>query len=88
MNVRVPTHVEYRVAHDEVVLLDTRSDAYVALNPSASLIWATLADGGSAPDAADLLADRFSIERDAALADVAALVDDLIARGLLDRIDE
>ena len=88
MSYRVPPHVHHRAVHDELVLLDARGDAYFGLNPTGAVVWAALAEGGSPEAAAAALVERFAVTPEAARTDVAALVDQLLARGLLERVGE
>ena len=88
MRFTVPDHVHYRDLHDEIVLLDSRSDAYLGLNPSAAIVWSTLAGGHSTGQAAAALVERFGISATVAERDVATLITDLERRGLLMRASE
>lgn len=84
MSYRVSPNVQFRAVHDEVVLLDSRDDAYFALNPTGAVVWSVLA-GGQPPEvaAAELVA-QFGVSPEVARADAAALIDQLVARGLLE----
>ncbi len=84
MSFRVPAHVHHRAVHDEVVIMDGRSDVYLGLNPSAAVIWNILAAGQSADAAVEAVLIRFDVTPEEARADVAALVQDLVARGMLE----
>jgi len=81
---RIPSHVYHRALHDEVVLLDPRTDAYLGLNPTAAVAWDVLASGGTPEDAAAALIEQFAVDAETAHADIAALIGDLLARGLLE----
>jgi hypothetical protein len=72
------------VVHDELVVLDTRTATYHALNPAASLIWAVLAEGGSQNAAVDALVTRFRITLERARVDVETTIRQLTERALLD----
>ena len=87
MTYRVPPHVHFRAVHDELVLLDARNDGYFALNPSGAVVWSVLADGQPPEAAAASLVTQYAVPPEQARADVAAVVDELIGRGLLERID-
>jgi len=84
MSFRVPTHVHHRALHDEAVLLDARSDAYLGLNQTGALAWEILAAGGSPDSAVDALVTAFDVDRERARTDVAVLIETLLARGLLE----
>lgn len=87
MRYRVPSYVEFGSVEDEVVLRDARSEAYLGLNPTAALVWCVLVDGGSEETAAEQLVDLFEVTMDAAQADAAALIRQLVADGLLETVD-
>ena len=86
MSYRVPPHVYHRDLHDEVILLDAQSDAYLGLNQTAAAIWAILAEGGTFSTAVDAVVTRFDVAQEHAEADVADLISELLARGLLVRV--
>ncbi len=88
MSYRVSPHVHSRAVHDEVVILDARDDAYFALNPTGAVVWSVLAAGRSPEAAAAKLEARFGVPLDVARADAAALIDQLVARGLLEPVSE
>ena len=83
MRFSIPSHVHYQDLHGEIVLLDTRSDAYLGLNRSAATVWMALARGESTDQAIDDLVGAYGVASDVATRDVAALVADLERRGLL-----
>jgi hypothetical protein len=83
---RVPPHVHARHLHDEVVILDARTDAYLGLNQSGAVVWSVHAAGRSPEAAADELVARVTVEPADASADVSALVAELVARGLLEPV--
>ncbi len=58
-----------------------------SLAGTAALAWKALAAGGGAATAAAVLAGRFSVDEDAARADVEHLAAELVAAGLLERGD-
>ncbi|HEU0114957.1 MAG TPA: lasso peptide biosynthesis PqqD family chaperone [Thermomicrobiales bacterium] len=84
MTYHAPAHVHFRAVDDEIVLLDTRRDAYFGLNPTGAIAWSALAAGRSATDAAADISAQFDVEPAAAGADVVALIEQLVARGLLE----
>ena len=87
MTFRAPPHVHFRAVHDETVLLDTRTAACFGLNASAAVAWSILSNGGSAGDAVEELVARFEVAPEVATADLAGLVDALVARGMLEPDD-
>ena len=84
MTYQAPTHVHSRAVHDELVLLDARQDAYFGLNPTGAVAWSALAAGRSPEAAAAEISAQFDVAPEVARIDVAALVDQLVARGLLE----
>ncbi len=87
MRFRIPNHVDFRVVHDEIVVLDVRSDLYLALNPTAALIWTMLSNKGTLEEVVAELTDRFGIENSVATTELHRHLDDLVARGLLEPVD-
>jgi hypothetical protein len=85
VNYAIPSHVYVKAVGDEAVLLDTRSDAFFGLNPSAAVVWDALATGLTSTDALDALVARFAVAPETARADVDALIDQLVAHGFLER---
>ena len=75
----------WREVDGEVVALDAVASRYFAANPSAAALWKRLEGGATEEELVDSLCERFSISRDVAAADVAAFVEQLSARGLLER---
>ncbi|MFF8290071.1 lasso peptide biosynthesis PqqD family chaperone [Streptomyces sp. NPDC016309] len=65
------------------VLLDQRSGHYWELNPTGTLIVRVLMDGGDEAAAAAALAEAYDIDPAGAREDVAALVAELRASGLV-----
>lgn len=83
MSYRVPEHVHARPVHDEVMILDTRTNQYLGLNGSGTLVWSILAGGGSVTDAVTALVTHFEVSAEAAEADVGTLLDELLRLGLI-----
>jgi hypothetical protein len=67
----------------ESVLLDLEGEQYYGLNASGTLIWEMLSDGGGREQASSALVRAFGIEQSRALADVDALIVELVGAGLL-----
>lgn len=78
--------VEWRLVDDEVIALDLRTSRYLGLNPTAALLWETIAAGTTETDLVDRVIEAFDVGRDQATADVRAFVGDLTSRDLL-RVD-
>ncbi|MEP6915473.1 MAG: HPr-rel-A system PqqD family peptide chaperone [Acidobacteriota bacterium] len=75
--------VSWTDAGGELVIFDRMRGSYHALNGPASAIWRALADGGSAEVIVERLAGRFTADRDAIAADVAAFLSSAVAGGLI-----
>ena len=82
MSYSVPEHIHFREVHDELMLLDAQNDAYFALNATGAVVWSVLASGRSPEAAAARLAARYAVTPER-----AAVVDELVGRGLLNRLD-
>ena len=81
--VTVPERVMVRRLGDEYVLLDVASGIYFGLDVVGARIWQLLSENHSAPEIADQLAQEFDVTREQAASDLAHLVDELSANGLL-----
>lgn len=67
----------------EAVLLDLGSGLYFGLNASGTRVWQLLEQGTAPGDIAARIADEFDAPIDVIARDVARLLDELRARGLL-----
>jgi hypothetical protein len=76
--------VAWREVGDEMVALDVARSTYLAVNRTGAVLWQELARGATPAALADLIAERFGIERERAIRDVQAFLDDLRQRGLLE----
>jgi len=70
---------------DELVLLDLRSENFVALNEVAAVVWRSLEAHGSQERAASDVVSMFGVDRSVATEDVAELIADLVEMGLVER---
>ncbi len=67
------------------VLLHLDTKFYYTLNPTAVVVWRALGDGTAALDAiAERLAAEFVVTPEVARRDVATVLDNLLADGLVD----
>jgi len=80
---RVANDVHARPVHDEVMILDGRTNEYLGLNASGAVVWSVLAGGGSEAVAVAELMTRFEVDHDVAEADVTGLVNELLRRGIV-----
>jgi hypothetical protein len=76
--------LSWRDIDGEIVAVDVASSSYLSANPAGALLWSMLATGASRDELAGRLVETFGIERERADADVAAFLDSLSARNLLD----
>jgi hypothetical protein len=78
-------HVRYRSDdHGGVVMLDTVSGEWLALNPSAGLLWRCWDVGGSFDEGVSVIAARYpATGHDAVRADAERLLRELVDRGLM-----
>ena len=67
----------------EVVLLDENTDELIGLNGTASEIWQLLSEGATPEEVARRLEAKYDVEPDRLRADLADLVETLMARGML-----
>jgi hypothetical protein len=83
--VRVPPHVMARLVGEDCVMLNLESGTYFGLDPVGARMWDLLADGKSLGEACDALAGEFDASRSQIEADLAQLVTELAAHGLIER---
>lgn len=76
--------VIWRPVDGRVVGLDLRSSRYFSLNDSAAVLWEQLDRDVGPEDLAEVLVERYGIERPAADADVEAFLAELRSTGLLE----
>jgi hypothetical protein len=77
--------LSWRAVDGEIVAVDVASSAYLGANPAGAILWQMLAAGTTHAALAERLAETFGIEPERADADVAAFLDSLTARNLLER---
>jgi hypothetical protein len=74
----------WRESGGEIVALDANGSRYFAANRSAAPLWKGLAEGTTEADLVTTLCERHGLSREDASADVAAFLEELSARGLLE----
>ena len=79
----VPDHVLSRRVGDETVLLSLADEHYYGLDAVGTRFWEIVARGTTFENAVDMLLVEYEVDRDALVRDLAALVQDLRASGLL-----
>ena len=67
-----------------VVLLDENSGDYWTLNPTGALVLRTLLGGGTRQQAVQAVGTEYAVDQQTADRDVAELIDDLRAAGLVE----
>ena len=67
-----------------MILLDTNSEAYFALNAVGALVYETLRDPSTISMIVDTVLASFDVVRDRAESEVTSLVEDLVERGMLE----
>lgn len=82
--VRVPPDVLMQEVDGEAVLLDLRTETYFGLDEVGTLLFRTLKEQGTLGAAVDAGLAAFEVERDELTSDLLALVEDLVAQGLLE----
>jgi coenzyme PQQ synthesis protein D (PqqD) len=76
--------LSWREIDGEIVAVDVASSVYLSANSSGALLWQMLAAGTTRGALAAQLVDTFGIARERADADVAAFLDNLSVRNLLE----
>ena len=80
---RIPEDVVFRDLDGEGVLLNLASGTYFGLNPTATRVWHLIQDGKPTPQIVTSIVDEFEVTHAIAESDVVALLDELVAKGLL-----
>lgn len=80
---RVPDHVAYEELDGDVVLLNSQSSTYFRLNRVGSRFWNLLRSGDNGANVLQTLRVEFAVDEATLVSDLEALVEDLIAHGLL-----
>lgn len=79
----IPPQVISRPVGEETVLLDLASGQYFGLDSVGVRIWASIADGRSLAETADLIVAEFEVGEEQARSDVMEFATSLVERGLL-----
>ncbi len=75
--------LEWRVADEQLIILDLQSSTYVTVNRSARVLWERLELGATVEELAGSLLERYGISAEQADADARSFVEDLQGRGML-----
>jgi hypothetical protein len=81
--VEIPESVLTREIDGELVLLDLRSEAYFGLDDVGTRFWAALAENPTLPEARRALLEAFEVEPARLERDLARLLGELEAHGLV-----
>jgi hypothetical protein len=81
--VKIPPEVIARQVGEENVMLDLAKGAYYGLDPVGARIWQLLEEGRTLGEVCDAMTDEFEVSREAIEKDLLALVDNLVANGLV-----
>jgi hypothetical protein len=79
----IPPQVMSRLVGDETVLLDLSTGIYFGLDGVGKRIWENVAEGKSAGQTADIIADEYEVDDTRAQTDVIEFLGELLERGLL-----
>lgn len=80
----IPQHIVWRSGDGEMVLFDSRTNRYHALNPVGSVIWRQIAQGASEQDIVRSLANRYTAPHTSIAEALASFLGDAIRLGLLE----
>ena len=75
-----------RMFDGELVVLDAKGGEYFALDEIGAELWNGLESGKTLEEISDIIVQRYDVTRERALADLTALCNELVARGLF--VDE
>lgn len=79
----IPPHVMARQVGEESVMLDLANGMYFGLDPVGARIWQLLQEGKTIAETCDAMMLEYEVSRERIEGDVAALVDQLVANGLI-----
>lgn len=83
MRLRIAENVVSRDLADESVLLNLDTGTYFGLDTVGTRLWHLLADHGSTESAIQTLLEEYDVDEPRLQRDVNALIDQLLAKGLL-----
>ena len=79
----VPKHVMARAVGDEYVILDLEKGTYYGLDAVGARAWSLIVEGMTLGEVCNRVVHEYDVALEQAQSDLASLVDDLRARGLL-----
>lgn len=77
-------NLTWQVAGDDVVVLDLRGSVYLKLNGTGRVLWEALVEPRTDSELVTSLVEKYGIDEERAAADVAAFLEDLRRRDLLE----
>ena len=80
----IPDHVLFRELDGEAVLLDLEGEMYFGLDEVGTRLWQALSDSGTVEAALESVLEEFHVSREVLERDVAALLEELVSRGLIE----
>ncbi len=86
MKIQIPESVLIRELDGESVLLNMETEQYFALNESATVFWHGLKDTGTTEGALAVASATFEADDETLSEDIAAFVDNLSNRGLIELV--
>ena len=78
-----PSAAKWRHVGDTIVVMDLRNSVYFSIGGSIAAVWPDLAEGVVVGELASQMADRFEAPADRILADLIALLGDLVERSVV-----
>jgi hypothetical protein len=87
-NIRIPPHVHTRGFDTELVIVDLRRGEYFGLDEVGTLAWRGLEAGLTLEAIARTIVDQYDVGFDRAVEDLSRLVGELVARGLIVRMEQ
>lgn len=81
--VTIPEHVMARQVGEDFVMLDLASGTYFGLDRVGSRAWQLLAEGRTIAEVCETMVEEYDAPRERIEQDVAQLVEQLIASGLV-----
>ncbi len=86
--VRIPDQIAYTIQQDDVTLCNLEDETVYGLSGSTADIWRGLAAYGDLSATRDYLLDLYEVDAERLMADIQSLVDTLLAKGLLEPVND
>lgn len=80
-----PERLDWRAGGEEIVALDVSDSTYLAVGAVGAAMWPKLAEGTDDEELVALVLERFAVDEATARRDIAAFLDELAARDLIER---